>query len=307
MSETAATAGVDPVYPPTPEKIPAGVGALCEALHTLPNHRKAICCHGTPGVVLTDECVRNLSGAVGQGGLTLELDKVQTCTTALAKTYEGCDWVGPHMPAVPETCVQALVGHRKAGEVCRSALECEGNLRCAGSGPTDPGRCQPPAEAGKVCGTGTDGLAAYLRIDAEAVRPACAEGFCDRNLCQPAITLGQACLASVQCAKGLRCAGGKCIEGAVGASGASCTGGDCAPGLRCVGQTCAAPRPLGAPCSQHAQCEAGCVQGSCQMVCSVAQLLEQLPAANSPPRPVLKPNIKLKPPTGRPIKRPTQP
>ena len=294
VSEAAASAGLKPVYPPTPAQIPEGVGTLCEALHTLPNHRKATCCHTTPGVVLTDECIRNLSGAITQGGLKLDLALVSTCTTALGKTYEGCDWVGPHMPEVPMVCTSALKGLRKAGEVCHSALECEGNLRCAGAGPTDAGRCQAPAAVGKVCSTGTDALGAYLRIDAEALRPGCAEGFCDRNICRAGIARGEACQASVQCAPGLRCAGKQCIEGEKGSVNAPCTGGDCAEGLRCVGQVCSAPRAIGSPCSVHAQCQAGCVQQTCQQVCSVAQLLQQLPAANTPPKPVLKPELRLK-------------
>lgn len=295
IAEESRSPGIKPVYPPTPDQVPAGVTALCEALHTLPNQRKAACCEGTSGIVVTDECVRNLSGAVTQKGLSIDPEKLKLCTAALAKTYEGCDWVGPHMPAVPQVCVQALAGLRKEGDVCHSSLECQGILRCAGAGPTDPGKCRPAAPVGKLCGTATDALGAYLRIDADALRPGCADGFCDRNICRATIGAGGDCRASVQCGAGLRCAGGHCIDGAQGAAKQSCTGGgDCAEGLRCVGQACAAPLPNGAPCNQHTQCQSGCLQGTCQMVCSAAQLLRQLPAANQPAKQVLKPTIQLK-------------
>ncbi len=298
IAEETKSPGIKPVYPATPDKVPAGVTALCEALHTLPNQRKAACCNGTTGIVVTDECVRNLSGAVTQEGLTIDPTKLKVCTAALAKTYEGCAWVGPHMPAVPAVCVEALNGLRKEGDVCHSSLECQGTLRCAGAGPTDPGKCRAPAPVGKLCGTATDALAAYLRIDADALRPGCDKGFCDRNICQAAIGAGGDCRASVQCGEGLRCAGGRCIDGAQGAEKQACTGGgDCADGLRCVGHTCSSPLPNGAPCMQHAQCQSGCLQGTCKMVCSVAELLRQLPAANLPAKPVLKPGIELKMPS----------
>lgn len=283
-----------------PPPSPAGVRALCEALHTLPVTRKAACCGAAPGVVLTDECARNLSGAVGEGAIAVDLGAVKTCTTALDRTFEGCAWVGPHMPPVPEACVAALEGRREEGQACRSSLECAEGLRCAGAGPEGPGRCRPPSPAGEPCAAGEDPLAPYLRVDVDAARPPCAGGFCDRGVCRLSVGAGGDCASSAQCGEGLRCAGGRCIDGARGAEQAPCSGGDCQPGLRCVGQTCMAPRPEGAPCIQHAQCEAGCVQNICKMVCSAAELLRGQPT-RGPPRPVEKPGFKPRIP---PLKTP---
>lgn len=282
---TAEASGVAPVYPSTVTTVPPAVGALCAALHQLPAERKAACCESRPGVMTTDECVRNLAGAVTQGGVILDLDVVRTCTTALDRQLQGCSWVGPHLPPLPAACSGALRGQRGADAVCRSNLECQGGLRCVGGGPTDPGRCRPAPGAGALCNTGVDPLATYLRLDVDQLRPPCADGFCDKNRCVAHVPAGGACRASVQCGPEQRCAKGACVAGAAGLVGEACTGADCAEGLRCVEGLCAAPRPEGAPCTRQGECAGGCVEGRCQKVCSAAVLLRALPKAGPKPPP----------------------
>lgn len=278
--------GVAPVYPSEVKEIPPGVRALCEALHRLPAERKAACCDTTPGIIVTDECIRNLTGALGQGGVALDLPAVRTCTTAIAAQLEGCEWVGPHQPPLPGACTGVVRSLREAGAPCRATLECQAGLRCAGAGPTDPGTCRPAPAVGALCNTAVDPLATYLRLDVDTLRAPCAGGFCDKNRCRAHVEEGAACQASVQCGPGRRCAGGACVAGAEGEAGARCTGADCAAGLRCVDNVCAAPRPEGALCKRHAECAAGCVAGRCQKVCSPAELLRALPGMT--PKPALQ-------------------
>lgn len=278
-SETAAPEEDDeirPVYPEDVAEIPTAVTKLCRALHERPKVRRAECCERKPGVTLTSECERNLAGALSVKGIALDESKIAACSAAIETQHEGCDWVAPSPLPIPAECLGIVAGTKKLGEACRSTLECPAGLHCRGSGPTDLGRCSPPAPPRASCNTGVDPLVTYLRQDdVEITRPAC-QGFCDRNRCRAFLELDTSCVSNVQCGSERRCREGKCVEGAIAAKGEPCIGGDCAPGLRCSQKKCVEPKPVGAECEVDSECRSVCEDGACKMSCDTAPILKQL-------------------------------
>jgi hypothetical protein len=239
---------------------------LCAALHDLPAQRRAACCAAPGGIVITGECTRVVSAALRAGAVRLDAGAVAACRAALARSLDGCDWVGAFNVTLPPACAGLLHGTLTAGAVCRSSLECAGDLRCRGAGPTQPGHCGPPLAAGAACGLATDTLAVYTRADdVERAHPECA-GYCERHRCHDAIAPGGACTLTSQCADGAHCRAGRCAPGRWASDGESCTGGDCAPGSRCVANRCLAPRTSGA-CTSDFECRGGCVAGQCGPRC----------------------------------------
>src|SRR5262249_16984831 len=94
---------IRPAYPLTLPPHPQAV-RLCEALHDLPEKRKAECCADQPRFTITSECIRTLSFAIQERSVTLDAADVDRCVEALNKTYEGCGWVGPNAVRVPAAC-----------------------------------------------------------------------------------------------------------------------------------------------------------------------------------------------------------
>ena len=165
--------------------------------------------------------------------------------------------MGPNPVPLPAECSGLFTGTLAQGAKCRSSLECQGTLRCAGVGPTDVGRRGPAGVPGMRCDTAVDALAAFTRQDA-ALHPEC-DGFCERRICRPALQPGAACLANVQCpgestapAAPARTANSRALE-------EPCATGDCERGLRCVKDTCRAPAPDGTPCTSHLDCQGACI------------------------------------------------
>ncbi len=233
---------IRPVYPEKIDVIPATVSRLCRALHERPKVRRAECCERKPGVMLTSECERNLAGALLVKGVLLDEASVAACEAAIEAQHTGCDWVAPTPLSTPEACRDLVEGTRKLGQACRSTLECPAGMHCVGSGPTDLGRCGPPAPPRSSCNTAVDPLVTYLRQDhVERTRPVC-DGFCDRNTCRAFIAVGERCISNVQCGPDHRCREGVCAQGAVGGEGEPCIGGDCAEGLVCAEKKCSAPK-----------------------------------------------------------------
>ena len=270
---------IRPVYPDKPKEIPPAVTKLCKALHELPRVRRAECCKGTPGILLTAECERNLAGAIEVGGVKLLEEKIEGCAKAIAAQHEGCDWVGPTPLPTPRECFGLVAGLVKPGARCRSTLECPDTMRCLGSGPTDRGRCGPSAPPGFACNTGVDPLVTYLRqTDVDKKRPAC-DGFCDRQRCRKAVPAGEKCISSVMCESGHRCKEGICTKGEKSALGEPCIGGDCPEGLRCSQKICKKPGKPGDPCEVNTDCVSVCEAKRCKTSCQVAPVLKQL----SPP------------------------
>lgn len=265
--ETLYDTNVKPVYPSDAKADPLAE-RLCAALHTVPVTRRAECCNSKPAVVLTSECVRNLSGALALKAVRLDEAKVAACEAAMQKDLEGCDWVGGLNREPPAACLGLVDGTLKQGEPCRSSLECGEGFRCLGSGPTDLGKCGPPLGPGRLCNTAVDTLATYTRQDDLELRhPACT-GFCDRNRCYDLIATGGECKVNVHCGKGSRCKDGRCVAEPYAAMGELCLGGDCPVGARCAGKKCIIPKPAGETCTSDFECKAACVGGKCAQSCS---------------------------------------
>jgi hypothetical protein len=264
---------VRPVYPL--EVKPSTVAQkLCDALHAIPVTRRAECCKASPGVVLTSECVRNLSAALAQRAVVIDAKDIDACRADMEKAYEGCDWIGPYNRPPPKACLDILHGQLGVSSACRSSLECADGLRCLGVGPTDVGRCGPPSVEGRLCNSAVDPLAVYTRQDDyELHHPACDHGWCDRNRCEAIGREGAECKSNPECGPEARCKDGKCAKGAVAKKGEPCLGGDCTGELRCVQGKCAEPKPLGATCTADPECNAACISGKCQTSCNPAPQL----------------------------------
>jgi hypothetical protein len=271
-AETLYDTNVKPVYPADAKPHPLAE-RLCAALQTMPVSRRAECCSVKPGVMLTNECVRNLSGALASSAVSLEESEVAACEEAMKKDLEGCDWVGGLNREPPSACLGVINGNIKQGEPCRSSLECGDGFRCLGSGPTDLGKCGPPLPAGRLCNTAVDTLATYTRQDdLETRHPAC-QGFCDRNRCYDAVATGGECKVNVHCGKGNRCKDGRCIAQRFAALGELCLGGDCPPGTRCAGKKCMTPMNEGEKCVTDFECKGACISGKCAKSCSGLPLI----------------------------------
>ncbi|MBY0279051.1 hypothetical protein K2Z84_27275, partial [Candidatus Binatia bacterium] len=157
--------------------------SLCDALHALPDTRRAACCAGTPnGGGLADACVRALDDALARNAITLDADDVKRCVADAARELDGCDWVTPQAPRLPGSCRGIVHGRSAAGSACRSSLACADGLVCWGAGAKADGICAPPGAPGATCGRTEDALATYLRASADERHPECA-GFCSYGRC----------------------------------------------------------------------------------------------------------------------------
>jgi hypothetical protein len=262
---------VHPVYPiegvaPHPTAV-----KLCAALHDLPERRRSACCSEPGGAVFTDKCVQALSAAIRGGAVQVDAAKVDACAAAMDRAYEGCDWVGPFPPELPPDCLSVVKGTLPAKARCRSSLECSGNQRCHGVGPTTPGKCGPPRDDGGPCGGTTDALASYVRQDdVDDSHPEC-KGFCSRTKCASPAPEGAACALTRECGQGLQCIGaaknpplgaktGKCTARPPDRAGQACPGQVCEKGLLCIAGTCTARKPAGSACSTDFECIGGCLK-----------------------------------------------
>jgi hypothetical protein len=250
---------VAPAYPVEHRPDDPTARRLCEALHGLVAARRMVCCGNKGGLVLTSECARLVSTALRGKSIRLDPEKVEACARERARSLDGCDWVGLLPPEPPVSCAEAVVGLIKEGGRCRSSLECVGELRCRGAGPTALGTCEQASAEG-ACSLAVDPLAPFvLNADVDVTHPECV-GRCDRHACGAALTLGAACTSAPPCGRGRRCAEGKCVDGAIGEVGQRCTGGGCAKGLRCQGGVCVHPAERGTPCSTDLDCRGGCIK-----------------------------------------------
>lgn len=249
---------VRPVYEDQGRAPEALAVTLCDALHKRPEQRRAACCQGSEGIQVAPLCARTLSVALRSGAVAVDPAAVTACAAAMEAAHAGCSWVGPEGPPFPPACERLVKGTLAAGARCRSALECQPGLRCAGGGPTDVGRCAPPGPDGTACALAVDTLATYTRQPLELDHREC-PGYCERHLCRPPVQEGAACQAAGECAAGSHCAAGKCAPGAVAAAGEACVAGECGAGLRCVTGTCRAPAPEGTACQADAECQGACL------------------------------------------------
>jgi len=160
--------------------------------------------------MVTPMCIDALSAALAIGKITLDDAGIERCKTAMTAATDDCAFAKSFNTPLPAECDGLIGGTIAAGEPCRSALECAAGLQCFGVGPTDLGRCTPPAPVGTVCGSGVDALATYTRqMSTERTRPAC-EGYCRLNHCLAFHPEGAECQADLQCGPGAKCADKKC-------------------------------------------------------------------------------------------------
>jgi hypothetical protein len=251
---------VRPVYPPQVGAPSPLAQRLCQALQEIPARRRAECCGGSPTLMLAGECTRMLSAALGSGAVKLQAPAVEACAQAMEQAHQGCEWVGPQPPSTPEACRGLMQGTLMLGARCRSSLECAEGLHCHGVGPTDTGVCAPPGGAGELCGFSVDALATYTRQDTlEHPHPQC-QGYCSKRQCAEPVASGGTCTVEAQCALGLHCASGQCVQGEVAPLSQPCVDEGCQEGARCVQLSCATPKPSGAPCERDAECLGGCIR-----------------------------------------------
>jgi hypothetical protein len=247
---------------------------LCDALHALPEARKAACCNaGTATRGLAAECARVLSDALRAGRVALDPAAVARCERASAEAYAGCDWVTPLAPAAPAACRRLVAGVFAAGAPCDSALECQAGLACRA------GVCASPGAAGAACGgAAADLLTLYTRQTAAAEHPDC-DGYCSLDgRCARWVAVDGPCWSSQQCASGNHCAAGRCAAGAVASLGEPCTGSACGEGAICAAGRCVARKQAGETCSSPFEClatcnvAAGAGAGTCGMRCTALPL-----------------------------------
>ncbi len=280
---------VEPVYPIEANAPVVPLAAkLCEALTAMPEKKRSEYCKSIPGVVITTECTRMLSAALRYKAIDLAESDVAACVDAFTKSLDGCDWVGPFPPTPPAACQGILKGKIALGQKCRSSLECAGDLRCAGVGPTNSGRCSPGKEDGEICGGNVDTLAGYTRqLELERQHPEC-KTKCVKHKCAPPVTEGKPCQTTADCATGLACVTSPgpapkvglppktCIAGKpAGRAGDPCPGGECEGDLQCIKGKCAARKGAGEECQFDFECRGGCVKadagdkGKCGPRCDI--------------------------------------
>jgi len=238
---------------------------LCEALHGIPEARKAQCCGRAPSSSLADECARTLSDALRDNHLRLDPSGVDRCAEETSKTLAGCDWVTPLAPASPEACGDLLRGDSEAGSACRSSLECRDGLFCRGAAADKAGACAAPGAAGASCGVSADVLAGYTRQTMEVRHPECA-GYCLAGRCAAFVALGGSCSSNRQCAPGQYCGQSRCQPGPQPAVALKAAGEPCTSPFECRG-ACLVP--------------AGAQAGTCGMKCNNWPLQPAQPASRT--------------------------
>ncbi len=237
--------------------------------------RRATCCKHPPGILLTSECTRMLSAALAAKALALSEASVDRCLGALAKTYEGCDWVGPFPPETPAECHGLFEGKLPKGTRCRSSLECEGELRCHGIGPTTTGKCGEGKPDGESCGGSTDPLAGYTRQSRLDVTHRECKSQCIQHRCGVPKADGTPCSTSAECKPGSQCLAKKCTVSPPAKLGAPCPGGVCEGTAECILGKCAQRKAAGEACTADFECIAGCLRpdggtrGKCGMRCDI--------------------------------------
>lgn len=261
------------------------VHRLCDALHRLPDTRRAACCAGTAnGAGLAEACVRTLGDALARNAIAIDPGDVDRCAADSARELAGCDWVTPQAPRLPASCARIVHGRVAGGSACRSSLECVDGLVCWGASAKADGICAPPGAAGATCGRAEDPLATFLRANDDARHPECA-GYCGYGRCAARVAAGGACATTAQCATGSHCVAGRCAPGLPPAAGEDCSTSACADGLACIDGRCTAPRRSGETCSRPSDCAATCLPPAadhtrvCGMQCDAFPAALRIPPA----------------------------
>jgi hypothetical protein len=262
---------------------PAGANALplaqrlCDALHALPAKRKSECC-GASAASLAELCSAELGDSLRRGASGLDAAAVLRCAQETARQLEGCDWVTPLSPPLPDACRNLVQGKLKAGSACRSSLECPDGLRCRGVGPDQNGVCAGPAAARTRCEVSADNLATFARAKDDPRHREC-DGLCIKGECLPFTPTNGTCQSSAQCTPGLHCVAGRCQDRPLPKLGESCAANtSCAAGSSCQEGECRRLKNAGEACTRPAECRAlacekasGAVSGKCGEPCAPAR------------------------------------
>jgi hypothetical protein len=247
---------------------------LCDVLHTVPAKRKGECCGTTTTAGLTEACTQEVSAVLATGSATIDAAAVDRCAAEQARQLEGCDWVNPLMPPLPDACRGLVRGQLKAGARCRSSLACVDGLYCKGLTPNTEGVCTAPGAARTRCEVPTDNLAAFTRARDDRRHPVC-DGLCVKGQCLPFAPAGGACVAAAGCAPGLHCISGRCQDRPLPKAGEACVSRtSCASGSFCQAGQCVALKGEGASCALPFECRGlvcekapGAKLGKCGPVC----------------------------------------
>ena len=122
MLATAGLAETAPAGQTKPDPLAEG---LCDALHTLPAKRKQECC-GRAFPSLAVVCAQELSASLGRGAVSVDRAAVDRCAAEASRQLEGCKWVTPLMPPLPDACRGVVAGKLVSGAACRSSLRRHG-------------------------------------------------------------------------------------------------------------------------------------------------------------------------------------
>lgn len=142
----------------------------CDTLHAVPAARKSECC-GTTSVSLAGVCAQELRASLRRGAVTVDARGIDRCTEETSRRLEGCAWVTPLTPSLPDACSGLIHGTLKAKAACRSSLECADGLYCRGAAPTRAGVCSSPAPARARCEIPADNLAGLTRATDDPRHP----------------------------------------------------------------------------------------------------------------------------------------
>ena len=282
--DRASDDDVKPVYPQTTDPPDPVAQKYCDLIHETAETKRKECCPSVPVTPFrpTVECARTLSYALKSKALVLEKADLDGCEAAILAEARQCDWGGE----LPAACKDILKGQVKPSGACRSALECEPGLFCAGLGVSTAGKCAPPRAEGGRCSKAVDSLGAFVHQDTEARHPRCT-GYCERGQCVRLSAPGEKCTSSVQCGRDQRCRDQKCSDAPLPKAGEACLGNLCEKGLRCAAGKCTAEKRIGEECGQSDECRSGRCdttagpKGRCAMSCEV---LRSTPASTWRPQ-----------------------
>jgi hypothetical protein len=242
-----------PSRPPAAHAAASLAERLCDAVQAQPARRKGECCGGTVQS-LAAVCASELDGALTRGAVTLEAAAVDRCAADVSRRLEGCDWVTPLLPPLPDSCRGIIHGRLKLAQACHSSLECEDGLFCRGVAPGKAGVCAMPSAVQARCENPADNLASFTRADDDGRHPSCA-GLCLKGQCIPLSPAGGTCASSATCHPRLQCIAGRCLDQPLPKLGESCAGNtSCGPGTHCDKGRCAALKNAGEVCASPAEC-----------------------------------------------------
>jgi hypothetical protein len=148
--------------------------------------------------------------------------------------------------AMVAACTATLRGMQQKDQPCESALECAGDLVCAGKDGGPPGKCVAPLAAGSNCSADPVNASAVGVLFA-TVKTVCGAGsHCAGTTCAADSKTDCRNDDAAACGPGHRCVQSRCVEDRLGMAGDACnTSADCVGGAACAANKCASPAKAG--------------------------------------------------------------